>query len=130
MIKNKYMTIKKATLIVFALWCLLQLVIMVVYFNHELVPDSAKYISDALQSLTTGTPYPSQKNLYDTYIFAPGFVAYLTIIIRLFGTYKAAMIINLLMNIGIVWGGILYHQTLLRQVNSADKRYPLLFVVF
>jgi preprotein translocase subunit SecG len=104
MTKNKYMTIKKATLIVFALWCLLQLVILVVYFNHELVPDSAKYISDALQSLTTGTPYPSQKNLYDTYIFAPGFVAYLTIIIRLFGTYKAAMIINLLMNIGIVWG--------------------------
>lgn len=101
------MNLKKLTIGLVLLWILAQVILLWVYFDHRLVPDSKAYIDYALYSYAHGLSYPSQANLYNDFIFAPGLVMYLIGLLKLFGTVKIAMFLNILLNIGVV-GNIFY----------------------
>ena len=89
--------------IVAVLWCIVQIAILIIGWNHTLQPDSVEYTTNAKFSYDHGVWYPSIHNLYDRFTHAPGLVNFLIVVYALFGTFKAAMIINLLMNLAILY---------------------------
>ncbi len=91
------------TVVVAALWIVVQIVILVLGWNHTLQPDSVEYTTNAKFSFEHGVLYPSIYNLYDRFTHAPGLVNYLIVVYAVFGTFKAAMILNLLMNVAILY---------------------------
>ncbi len=91
------------TVVVAALWIVIQIVILVLGWNHTLQPDSVEYTTNAKFSFEHGVLYPSIYNLYDRFTHAPGLVNYLIVVYAVFGTFKAAMILNLLMNVAILY---------------------------
>ncbi len=91
------------TVVVAALWIVVQIVILVLGWNHTLSPDSVEFTANAKFSYEHGLLYPSIYNLYDRFTHAPGLVNYLIVVYAIFGTFKAAMILNLLMNVAILY---------------------------
>lgn len=91
------------TVLVAVLWCVSQIVILILGWNHTPQPDSMEYMANAKFSYDHGVWYPSIHNLYDRFTHAPGIVNFLIVIYALFGTFKAAMIVNLLMNVVILY---------------------------
>ena len=89
--------------IVAVLWCIVQIAILIIGWNHTLQPDSVEYTTNARFSYEHGVLYPSVYNLYDRFTHAPGLVNFLIVIYALFGTFKPVMIINLLMNLAILY---------------------------
>lgn len=85
------------------LWSVAQIVILILCWDHTLQPDSVEYTTNARFSYEHGVLYPSVYNLYDRFTHAPGLVNFLIVVYALFGTFKAAMIINLLMNLAILY---------------------------
>lgn len=98
--KNKLLFL---TVLVSSLWCVAQIVILVLGWDHTLQPDSVEYTTNAKFSYEHGVLYPSIHNLYDRFTHAPGLVNYLIGVYALFGTFKAAMVLNLLMNLVILY---------------------------
>lgn len=98
--RNKLLSL---TVLVAVLWCVAQIVILILGWNHTLQPDSVEFTTNAKSSYDHGVWYPSIYNLYDRFTHAPGLVNFLIVIYALFGTFKAAMIVNLLMNVAILY---------------------------
>lgn len=95
--------LQSLTVVVAALWIVVQIVILVLGWNHTLQPDSVEYTTNAKFSYEHGVLYPSIYNLYDRFTHAPGLVNFLIVVYAIFGTFKAAMILNLLMNVAILY---------------------------
>lgn len=102
-VKLKANKLQSLTVVVAALWIVAQIVILVLGWNHTLQPDSVEYTTNAKFSYEHGVLYPSIYNLYDRFTHAPGLVNYLIVVYAIFGTFKAAMILNLLMNVAILY---------------------------
>lgn len=98
---NNFCTLKKATAIITCLWVLIQIVVVYIFWDFRQGPDAAHYIQEALSHV--GELYPSQIDMNDSYIQAPGMVNYLILVRTLFFSVKAGIILNILMNIGIVY---------------------------
>jgi hypothetical protein len=101
------MKIKKGeiiTLIFFLFWLLIQFVFVYAYGTIDVStngdPQSYRYL--ALQSINNGTLYPSQLNYHDNFIFSPGYVNYIILIYSIFGTLKAILYSQVVLNALIV----------------------------
>ncbi len=97
--------LRTVTLSTVALWILVQIVLVVVYWDIMQGIDQCRYMYYALDCYQSGTTYPSIKNLYDQYLQAPGMVNFLMLQHILFGTttFNVGKIINILLNLGIVF---------------------------
>ena len=93
---------KKTARITACVWLVLQIIVMIVYWNHPATNDDLSYCRRALLTLAQGSTYPSMANLYDDYIHAPGLVNLLAAVYWAFGTFKANYVLNLLLNVGVL----------------------------
>ncbi len=93
---------KKTARITACIWLALQVILMIVYWDHPSTNDDFNYCRRALQALDYGATYPSMINLYDDYIHAPGLVNLLAAIYWMFGTFKANYVLNLLLNVAVL----------------------------
>lgn len=99
-----FVTLRKVTLRTLLIWIIIQIVLVIVYWNNDQGPDQQGYMSHALQCFGIGSTYPSVLNLYDQYLQSPGMVNYLLLQHILFGTtnFSIDKIFNIFLNIGIV----------------------------
>ena len=77
-------------------------IITAVTFSGSQISDSGLYLRLAQQAAEDGRMYPSEINLYDTYIFGNGFVNYLALILSLSGGLRTVYVLN------ILWAQILF----------------------
>ena len=94
---------RRTAITITTIWGILQIIFLIIYWNHPEVPDAKSYCGHALQCVQDGTIYPSIKNINDSYIHAPGFVNLLALEYYIFGTFKVNYILNILLNIVILW---------------------------
>lgn len=106
---NKAFNLGLLTKAVFLLWVIAQLIIVLTLPDHFLqLPDARNsYIPNSLWHWQHNTFYPTSHNLYDIYIQSLGYVNFLVLVLHSFGSFKAVMLINILMNIGVV--ACIYH---------------------
>ena len=97
----------KITIFTTIVWILIQIVIIVLYWDFEQTADAWHYMEEAFTHYQTGELYPSRMDLYDDFIQSPGMCNYLLLIYAVFGHFKVDIIINLLMNIAVL-GEIFY----------------------
>ena len=86
------------------LWVVIQLLLVIIYWDCPQGPDQQGYMRHALQNYAIGSTYPSMLNLCDQYLQSPGMVNYLMLQHALFGTttFTIDKLINILLNIGIL----------------------------
>ena len=89
--------------IVFAIWVILQVCLMVKYWDMPNHDDALAYVELASECIARGTWYPDVHNQYDDFIFGPGYVNLLIGIYHLFGSFSFVRLLNLLMNIAMVF---------------------------
>ncbi len=70
-------------------------VLLVLNFNSSQVSDQAVYLKLAENITVNNTFYPSNLNIYDDYIFAPGYINYLSLILKVFGNIRAILYFNI-----------------------------------
>ena len=89
--------------VVLLLWLIFQ--VCLVYFGaySDLISDPGFYVYYATECVKNGTMYPDYSNYYDEYIFNPGYVNFLIVWIKLFGTVKFVPYFNVFLNIVIVY---------------------------
>lgn len=94
------MSLKKVILVIVPLWVLIQVILIVHYWNYPLTGDTIIYNSLAEDCFAKGLWYP-----YDSkgIIVAEPLVNSLILLLKLFGTLEVNKILNLLMNIGVLW---------------------------
>jgi len=83
-------------------WILAQIVILVIFWRHPQGSDQGGYMQLAQACYGAGQWYPMPVQVYSRYIWAPGFVNFLILQLRIFGNMDINGVFNLLMNIGIV----------------------------
>lgn len=103
-----YSLIKKdklaiSAIIVTSLWIFIQIVLLIVSWNHPQTPDAVEYTSRALFAYKHHVFYPSIHNINDRFTHAPGLVNFYLLIYAIFRSFKPILIINLLMNIVIIY---------------------------
>lgn len=80
-----------------------QTVLVIVHWNTPQGSDPGIYIYLAERCAAVGQLYPCSADLYSPYLFNPGWVNLLVVCINLFGTWKVALIGNLLMSAAIIY---------------------------
>lgn len=86
-----------------AIWAFVQIILVVILYNAPLGSDQTGYVTHAMQNCNLGTFYPSQANLYDIYVQAPGFVNFLIPIYAIFGNVRAYMFVAVFLNVAILF---------------------------
>lgn len=89
---------KKNKWILFFAWMALQAILLSIFHNVLQFNDTISAISNATYCFENKVLSPNISNIWDTYIQAPGFTNYLAFVYFVFGTFKAAQWIALLMN--------------------------------
>jgi hypothetical protein len=91
----------KTMFIILALWVIAQIVVMALFWDKQQGSDQGEYIKMALYCFQHNEWYPMKIDTYSDYIWAPGFVNFLILQLKLFGTLHLNMVFNLLMNVAI-----------------------------
>lgn len=81
----------------------IHLVLIIVHWNTPQRSDMGIYIAYAQQCVEQDSFYPAMIHLHSRFLFAPGWVNFLVLCIKVFSTWKAAIIANLLMCQLITW---------------------------
>lgn len=89
--------------VMFGLWVVLQVCLVVKYWNMPNHDDALAYVKLASDCIARGTWYPDVHNQYEDFIFGPGYVNLLIGIYHLFGSFSYVRLLNLLMNIAMVF---------------------------
>lgn len=84
------------------LWVIVQIVLIFFFWDKPQGSDPGTYIGTAKLCSQNGEYYPMLKHVNDSCIYAPGFVNYLILQLKLFNTVNFNMILNLIMNVGIL----------------------------
>lgn len=92
-----------AASVVAVTWVLLQIVLMVIAWDHPIAADGLGYSRNAIRVVEQHALYPSKANLYDMIIHSPGIVNYLAFYYAVFGTLRVEWLVNLLMNVVILY---------------------------
>lgn len=92
---------------VLVLWILAQIVVVIYFWGEPQGSDQGAYIDIARRCFAHNEWYPMQQDIYSSYIWAPGFINFLILQLKAWGTLNLNMILNLLMNLLIV-GEIFY----------------------
>lgn len=74
------------------LYVILEILYVVKYADEILVSDPGWYVYYAEECVKHGTMYPDYSNYHDEYIFAPGWVNFIILGIKLLGGGKLASI--------------------------------------
>jgi len=82
---------------------ILQIVLVIVFWNVQQRSDPESYIRIATDYYNRGEWYPEKKELYSNYLFAPGLINYFILQLKVFGTLKLNPIFNIMMNCGILY---------------------------
>ena len=96
-------TWKRVAVAAASLWLLLQIVLIVVFWDVAQRSDQGLYMKMATECFEKGVWYPDVDSIYTSYIWAPGLINFFILQLKLFGTLKANFFLNLLMNVGILW---------------------------
>lgn len=88
--------------ILFTVWMTLQAILLSIFHDVSQFNDTIGAIANATYCYENKVLSPNTSNIWDIYIQAPGFTNYLTLIYFVFGTFKAAQWIALLMNGAII----------------------------
>ena len=110
--------LKLIAVIVAVLWIVAQMVVIISNWNYEQTADAWHYMEEAITHYQTGELYPSRMDLYDVFIQSPGMCNYLMMIYAVFGHFKVAILINLLMNF-LILGEIFYIGKRFFSINTA-----------
>lgn len=84
----------------------IQTVLVIVHWDTPQGSDPGVYIYLAERCAASGQYYPCAADLNSQYLFNPGWVNFLVLCINVYGTWKAALVFNLLMSaaiIGFIW---------------------------
>ena len=93
----------KLAKIIVGLWILIQVVLIIVFCNVDQRSDQGAYLDMANDYFSRGSWYPDIKELYSTYIWAPGLINMFIAELHIFGSLQANYFINLILNICILW---------------------------
>lgn len=86
----------------FAVWLITQIGLVVYHWDLPCHDDALYYRQLAEGCIGAGTWYPAAHNLYDVYVFGPGYVNLLIGVYKLFGTFAAVGLVNLVLNVGLL----------------------------
>lgn len=92
-------------------WSIIQVIFVYAYGTTDVgvMGDPNAYRFLALQAVEQGTWYPNLSNYHDNFIFAPGYVNFICLVLYLGGSLKTVLYLQVLFNILIVL--ILYKLT-------------------
>lgn len=86
------------------LWVLFQIIYVSVYlFRENLGVDEGRYVYFAMECVKHGTMYPDYSNFYNEFIHAPGWINFLILWIKLFGSVYLIPYFNILLNIVVLY---------------------------
>ena len=83
--------------IMFVTWVILQVCLVIKYWNMPNHDDAQAYVKLASECIARGTWYPDVHNQYEDFIFGPGYVNLLIGIYHLCGSFSFVRLLNLLM---------------------------------
>lgn len=89
--------------IMFVIWVILQVCLVIKYWDMPNHDDTQAYVKLASECIARGTWYPDVHNQYEDFIFGPGYVNLLIGIYHLCGSFSFVRLLNLLMNIAMVF---------------------------
>lgn len=98
---TKNLTVEPLAKLTFAVCCLIQIILIIVFWDVKQTSDPEVYIKLAEDCHSAGEWYPQAKDLYSIYYVAPGLINFFILQLKLFGTVQVNMIFNLLMAVGI-----------------------------
>ncbi|WP_298073562.1 hypothetical protein [uncultured Bacteroides sp.] len=96
-------TLKKTAISVVIISVIVQIFVMIYYWDVPLYSDAGSYIERAKKCYMQGTWYPNSDNIYDYYIWSLGNINWLILQLKLFGTTAYNAVFNLLFELGIVF---------------------------
>lgn len=88
---------------ILCLFILIQLIIVIVGNPTQMMNDARSYVGLAKHAATVGHLYPTEPDLYGSYLFAPGYVNWLTAWFAMGFTERAPIFVNILFNVGILF---------------------------
>ena len=95
---------KIITIISIIIWVILQVILVYSYGVTSIDgggdPDSYRYL--ALQAINNSSLYPNDLNYHDNFIFAPGYVNYIILVYSIFGSFKAVLYSQIILNLFII----------------------------
>lgn len=100
---HKYLANKNFLIISITIWTLLQVIVVINYHPKELISDPGMYTYYAQNCAHDGTMYPNLTHYHSKYIFAPGWVNFLILCIKLFGSVDIVPYLNIIFNIIIIY---------------------------
>lgn len=100
---NKVLFNRTTLIATICIWVLVQIFLVYTYYSAELIGDPGYYVYYATECAHRGTMYPDFMNYHDQYIFAPGWVNFLTFCIKFFGNVDFVPYLNIIFNIFIVY---------------------------
>lgn len=83
-------------------WFAVQIIFIALFWNTPQGSDPKLYMDIALRCFDSHEWYPMKSDVFSLYIWAPGLINFLILQLHVFGTMKANMILNLLMNLAIL----------------------------
>jgi len=93
----------KIALGISVVWIIAQIVLIVCFWGKPQRSDMGVYISIAQRCFDNEQLYPMAEDVYSKYyIYAPGFINYLILQLRIFGTLNFNSVLNLFLNIAIL----------------------------
>ncbi len=96
-------TMKSVAAVVVFLWFVAQFITVAVYWDLPAYSDSEVYRQLALESSSAGW-YPLVQHLSSkNYIFNPGYVNFLILYLKVFGTFSGIGILNICLNCALLW---------------------------
>jgi hypothetical protein len=84
------------------LWVIAQIVLIACFWGYPQSGDTGAYISMAQHCFNNKQWYPMAEDVYSMWIWAPGFINYLILQLRIFGTVNFNDVSNLFLNIAIL----------------------------
>lgn len=109
-----------------ACWLVFQIAYVAMFRSDELISDPGFYVYFAEECVKHGTMYPDLSNLHAEYIFNPGWVNFLILWIKLFGSVAGVPYCMIFFNACILW---LLFQTARRATGSATIAYLCAYVL-
>ena len=100
---------KTVFFITIGIWILFQILFVALFRYDELVSDPGFYVYYAEECVKHGTMFPDYSNFHSEYIFSPGWINFIIVWIKIFGSVHLLPYFNILLNILILW--LLYKST-------------------
>lgn len=95
--------LKGFTYAIILLWLGLQVALLAYFWDTPQTSDPANYMRIANRCFEAGQWYPYADSVYSPYIWNPGFINFLILQLKAFGTLQFNAIFNIAMNLGIVF---------------------------